>query len=59
MELEKEDKKKEIIQFFLKNNVLVTKDFLEKLEDGFNLERCYTFISEKIKSKDFLFLNDD
>jgi len=51
-------KKKGIIDFFLKKNILVSFDFINQLTEK-NIEELYNTILEKIKSDDFLILNKD
>ena len=50
-------KKKEIVEFFLKKGILLSKDILLKLEDID--EEKLNILSKKITSPDLLILNDD
>ncbi len=50
--------KKQIVNFFLKKDILLSSDILENLNEK-KLEQFYSLITDKIKSENFLFLNKD
>jgi len=50
--------KKKIVDFFLKNNILLSLDILEPLKET-DLKTLYKLITHKIKSTNFLFFNKD
>ncbi len=52
-------KQKEVVSFFLKNNLFISPDFIDKITSETNSERLYNLISSKIISNDFLMLNND
>ena len=56
--MEQLTKRKEIIDFFFKKEILISSDFLDNLE-GENSSKIYDLINEKIKSDIFLILNKD
>ena len=52
------DRKKEIIKFFLKKNILINKDIIDKLyEKKVDLDGFYETIKDKINSSSFLILD--
>jgi len=50
--------KKQVVDFFLKKNILLSSDILENLNEK-NTEQIHNLITNKIKSDSFLFLNKD
>jgi DNA polymerase II small subunit len=58
MDKELEQKKKEIVSFFLSKGLLVTEDLLAALEDEASIESLYSVISKNLSS-DLLVLNED
>lgn len=59
MEQTLEQKKKDTIEFFIKKNILLSPDLIEKIDEGFNKDDFYSFISSKINDDGFLFVNSD
>ncbi len=56
--MEAEEKKKKIINLFLKKGILLDSKILEKLENSDFVDRLYQYISEKAE-KDLMMLSDD
>ena len=52
-------KQKEVVTFFLKNSLLISPDFIDKITPETDSEKLYDLISNKIISNDFLLLNND
>ncbi|MBA3064790.1 hypothetical protein FP803_05110, partial [Candidatus Woesearchaeota archaeon] len=52
-------KQKEVVNFFLKNNLLISPDFIDKITSETDSEKLYNLVSNKIISNDFLLLNND
>lgn len=50
--------KRQIVDFFLKKDILLSLDVLENLNEK-NIEHVFGLITDKIKSNNFLFLNKD
>jgi len=58
MDKEIEQKKKEIVSFFLGRNLLITEDLLAALESEASIDEIYSLISKNISS-DCMILNND
>ena len=52
-------KRKEIIDFFLKKNILLSSDILGALDEKIDASQLHSQISEKINTDGFLILNKD
>lgn len=50
--------KKQVVDFFLKKEILLSSDILENI-NNLDLEKTHTLITNKIKSQKFLFFNKD
>ncbi|MCX6707978.1 MAG: DNA-directed DNA polymerase II small subunit [Candidatus Woesearchaeota archaeon] len=51
------DNRKEIVNYFLSKNILVSDDFLEKIGDSFDKEKFYDWMCPRIKADDFTILD--
>ncbi len=54
-----EDKKRDIVKFFLEKGILIDEDFLNKIKGTENLNELYSLLSEKLKSNNTFIINDD
>ncbi|MEE9525888.1 MAG: DNA-directed DNA polymerase II small subunit [Candidatus Woesearchaeota archaeon] len=54
-----QEKQKEIIKYFLKKEILLSKGFLDSLTEDFNPNSLNKSLSQNLKSKIFLFLSSD
>jgi len=52
-------KQKEVVSFFLKNNIFISPDLIDKLTTETNSDELHSLISNKITSDEFLLLNKD
>ncbi|MBU1204669.1 MAG: DNA-directed DNA polymerase II small subunit [Nanoarchaeota archaeon] len=52
-------KQKEVVSFFLKNNIFISPDLINKINVEYNIEKLNNLISNKITSDEFLLLNKD
>jgi len=52
-------KQKEVVSFFLKNNIFISPDLISEITTKTNLDELYNLISNKITSSEFLLLNKD
>ncbi len=53
------NKQEEIVDFFLRKNILVSPGFIDKIKENTNKEELIKLISEDKINDDFLFLNND
>lgn len=51
--------KKEIISFFLEKGILIGSDFLDNIDNAFDINYFYKLILDKINSKELLIINKD
>ena len=52
-------KQKDVVSFFLKNNIFISPDIINEITTKTNLDELYNLISNKIISDKFLLLNKD
>ena len=52
-------KQKEVVSFFLKNNIFISPDFINEINIEDNIEKLNNLILNKITSNEFLLLNKD
>ncbi|HHI04165.1 MAG TPA: DNA-directed DNA polymerase II small subunit [Candidatus Woesearchaeota archaeon] len=52
-------KQKEVVSFFLKNNILISPDFINEINIEYDTEKLNNLILKKITSDEFLLLNKD
>ena len=52
-------KQKEVVSFFLKNNIFISPDLINEINIEYNIEKLNNLILNKITSDEFLLLNKD
>ncbi|PIN87259.1 hypothetical protein COV19_00635 [Candidatus Woesearchaeota archaeon CG10_big_fil_rev_8_21_14_0_10_44_13] len=52
-------KKKRVVDFFMKKNILLSPEFIGKMGCDFNEEEFYNHLSAKINDENFVFINPD